>query len=104
MKASELDPKFGEAYLQLGILSMDRKDYRQSIDFFTRAVEVNPQLGDAHYRLGVAYQRIGLASKAKQEFERHDAMKKAQVEAVEQQRTKVKQFMVVLQGESAYAK
>lgn len=103
-KAVELDPKSGEAYLQLGILSMDKKDYRQSIDFFTRAVEANPQLGDAHYRLGVAYQRIGLAAKAKQEFERHDAIEKAQAEAVEQQRTKVKQFMVVLQGQSAYAK
>lgn len=103
-KAVELDPKFGEAYLQLGILSMDRKDYQQSIDFFTRAVEANPQLGDAHYRLGVAYERVGSAAKAKQEFERHDAMEKAQAEVVEQQRTKVKQFMVVLQGESAYAK
>jgi tetratricopeptide (TPR) repeat protein len=103
-KAVELDPKSGEAYLQLGILSMDKKDYRQSIDFFTRAVEANPQLGDAHYRLGVAYQRIGLAAKAKQEFERHDAIEKAQAEAVEQQRTKIKQFMVVLQRQSAYAK
>jgi len=104
MKAIELDPKLGEAYLQLGILSMDKKDYPQSIDFLTKAVEANPQLGDAHYRLGVVYQRVGSAAKAKQEFERHDAIEKAQAEAVEQQRSKVKQFMVVLQGESANAK
>jgi tetratricopeptide (TPR) repeat protein len=103
-KAVELDSKFGEAYLQLGILSMDKKDYRQSIDFFTKAVEANPQLGDAHYRLGVAYQRVGLAGKAKEEFERHNAIEKAQSEAVEQQRIKVKQFMVVLQKQSADVK
>jgi tetratricopeptide (TPR) repeat protein len=103
-KAVELDPKSGEAYLQLGTLSMEKKDYQEAIDFFTRAVEANPQLGDAHYRLGVAYQRVGSAAKAQQEFSRHDATEKAQAEAVEQQRTKVKQFMVVLQGESAYAK
>lgn len=104
MKAVELDPMIGEAYLQLGIMSMDKRDYQQSIDFFTRAVEANPQLGDAHYRLGIVYQRVGSAVKAKQEFERHDAIEKAQAEAVERQRSKVKQFMVVLQGESAYSK
>jgi tetratricopeptide (TPR) repeat protein len=104
MKAVELDPKLGEAFLQLGILSMDKKDYQQSIDFLTKAIEANPQLGDAHYRLGVVYQRVGSAAKAKQEFEQHDAIEKAQAEAVERQRSKVKQFMVVLQGESASAK
>jgi tetratricopeptide (TPR) repeat protein len=104
LKATELDPKLGEAYLQLGILSMDKKEYRQSIDLFKKAVGANPQLGDAHYRLGVAYQRTGLAVQAKQEFEQHDAIEKAQAEAVEQKRTKVKQFMVVLQGQSADAK
>jgi tetratricopeptide (TPR) repeat protein len=103
-KAIESDPRYGEAYFQLGILSADKKDYRQAIDLFTKAVEANPQLGDAHYRLGVAYQRIGLEAKAKQEFEQHEAIEKAQAEAVEQQRTKVKQFMVLLQGQSADAK
>ena len=96
-KAVELDSKFAEAYLQLGILSLDMKDYPQTIDYLTRAVSANPQLADAHYRLGVAYQRLGSTAKARQEFELHDAMEKAQAEAVEQQRTKVKQFMVVLQ-------
>jgi tetratricopeptide (TPR) repeat protein len=98
------DPKFGEAYLQLGVLSADRKDYRQAIDFFTKAVEANPRLGDAHYRLGMAYQRTGSAEKAKQEFARHDEIQKAQAVAVEQQRHTVKQFMVVLQGQSPGAK
>ncbi|MEG9435158.1 carboxypeptidase regulatory-like domain-containing protein [Edaphobacter sp. HDX4] len=104
LKATELDPKLGEAYLQMGILSMDRKEYRQSIDLFTKAVEANPQLGDAHYRRGVSYQRLGLAVQAKEEFEQHDAIERAQAQAVEQKRTRVKQFMVVLQGQSADAK
>lgn len=103
-KAAEADPRYGEAYLQLGILSADKRDYRQAIDFFNKATEVNPQLGDAFYRLGVAYQRIGLAPKAQQEFERHDAIEKSQAEAVEQQRHKVKQFMVVLQDQPQFVK
>jgi tetratricopeptide (TPR) repeat protein len=103
-KAIEIDPKFGEAYLQLGILSVDRKDYRQAIDLFTKAIEANPQVADAHYRLGVAYQRTGAVDKARQEFARHDEIEKSQAQDVEQQRRKVKQFMVVLQGQSASAK
>lgn len=104
MKAAELDSSLGEAYLQLGILSMDKKAYQESVNLFTKAIQSNPQLGEAHYRLGVAYQRLGLATQARQEFERHDVIEKAQAEAVEQQRTRVKQFMVVLQGQSADGK
>jgi tetratricopeptide (TPR) repeat protein len=103
-QAAELDPKFGEAYLQLGILCMDKKDYRRAIDYFTKAVEANPQLGDAHYRLGMAYQRIGSATRAQQEFERHDAIEKSEAAVVEQQRHSIKQFMVVLQGQSQEVK
>jgi tetratricopeptide (TPR) repeat protein len=100
MKAVELDPNLGEAYLQLGILMMNKKEYRQAIDLFTKAIQANPNLGDAHYRLGVAYQRIGQAAEAREQFERHDAIEKAQAEEVERQRTQVKQFMVVLQDQS----
>lgn len=103
-QAAAVDPNLGEAFLQLGILAMEKKEYRPAIDLFTKALQANPQLGDAHYRLGVAYQRIGLAAQAKEEFERHDAIKKAQAEAVEQQRTRVRQFMVVLQGQPTAAK
>jgi tetratricopeptide (TPR) repeat protein len=103
-KAAEADPKFGEAYLQLGVLRMDEKDYQQAIHFFTKAIEANPQLGDAHYRLGVVYRRIGLSAKARQEFAQHDAIEKSKAEAVDQQRHKVKQFMVVLQTQPLGAK
>lgn len=98
-KSIEIDPKYGEPYLQLGILSANKKDYAQAIDEFTRAIEVNPQMADAHYRLGVMYQRIGEEVKAKQEFQRHKEIEQAQAEAVEQQRHQVRQFIVVLRGQ-----
>jgi tetratricopeptide (TPR) repeat protein len=100
----EINPKYGEGYLQLGILSESKKDYARAIDYFTRAIEANPQLADAHYRLGIAYGRVGAEAKAKQEFERHDEIKKVQAEATEQQRRDVKQFIVVLQGQPSRSK
>jgi tetratricopeptide (TPR) repeat protein len=100
----EINPKYGEAYLQLGILSESKKNYAQAIDYFTRATEANPQLADAHYRLGVAYRRASAEAKAKQEFERHDEIEKVQAEAVEQQRREVKQFIIVLQGQPSRSK
>lgn len=98
-----VDPKYAEAYLQLGILSASKKDYAQAIDYFDSAIESNPQLADAHYRLGVVYQRTGEETKAKREFDKHREIEEAQAEAVEQQRHEVKQFIVVLQGQPSHS-
>jgi len=98
-KAVAIDPKCGDAYLQLGILSSSQHDFARAIGFYTKAIEVDPQLGEAHYRLGVAYDRIGSPEKARQEFQLHDEMEKLQAAAVERQRREVKQFLVVLEGQ-----
>ena len=97
-KATTDDPKYGEAYLQLGNLYAGEHNSEKAISFYTKAIEVNPQLGEAHYRLGVAYERVGESSKAKEEFQLHDDIEKAQAAAVDRQRQEVKQFLVVLQG------
>jgi len=98
-KAVTIDPKCGDAYLQLGILSSSGRDLQKAIGFYTKAIEANPQLGDAHYRLGVAYDRVGETAKARQEFQLHDEIEKQQAAAIESQRREVKQFLVVLQGQ-----
>ena len=61
-KAVGIDPKCGDAYLQLGIF-LPQHDFEKAIGFYTKAIEVDPQLGEAHYRLGVAYDRIGSPGK-----------------------------------------
>jgi tetratricopeptide (TPR) repeat protein len=100
-KAVAIDPKCGDAYLQLGILSSSQHNFEKAIGYYTKAIEVDPQLGEAHYRLGVAYDRMGSPEKAKQEFQLHDEIEKLQAAAVERQRREVKQFLVVLQGQPA---
>ena len=97
-KAVAIDPKRGDAYLQLGILSSSQHNFEKAIGYYSQAIEVDPQLGEAHYRLGVAYDRIGSPEKAKEEFQLHDEIEKQQAAAVERQRRDVKQFLVILQG------
>ncbi len=94
-KAVTIDSKCSEAYLQLGIISASQRYFDKAIGFYTKAIEADPQLADAHYRLGVAYDRTGQPAKAKQEFQLHDQIKQQQAEATERQRREVKQFLVV---------
>jgi Flp pilus assembly protein TadD len=100
--AVAIDAKCGDAYLQLGILHASESNYRKAIGFYEKAIEVSPQLADAHYRLGVAYDRLGEPDKAQKEFQLHDEIKKQQAAAVEQERREVKQFLVVVPGQPAY--
>jgi tetratricopeptide (TPR) repeat protein len=99
-KAVTIDPKCGEAYLQLGIISATDRSFDTAIDFYKKAIEANPQLADAHYRLAMAYDRTGQSSKAKEELQLHDQIKQQQAEAIERQRREVKQFLIVQPGDS----
>jgi len=97
-KAVTIDSKCSEAYLQLGILSASQREFERAIGFYTKAIEGDPELADAHYRLGVAYDRTGQPAKAKQEFQLHDQIKQQQAEAIERQRREVKQFLFAQPG------
>src|SRR6266446_1213180 len=72
-KAVRLNPKLGAAYLQLGILYSQRKDFSRAISAYQKAIEVSPEevspekvtpeinetLEVAHYRLAQVYLRTG---------------------------------------------
>jgi Tfp pilus assembly protein PilF len=100
-KAVELDPECADAWMQLGILSFAKQDFKAAINDYRKAIEANPQLGEAHYRLGVAYDKSGDQAKARQEFELHDEIEKAQADAVERQRKAIQQFVVAPSGQTA---
>jgi tetratricopeptide (TPR) repeat protein len=100
-KAAAIDPKFGEAYLQLGILHSGRGRTEQAIRDYRKAIEVSPQLSEPHYRLGLAYRRAGEESKAEREFRVYEQMEKAETAAMESQRRELRQFMIILKDQPA---
>src|SRR3989440_1504840 len=102
-KAVRIDPKLGEAYLQLGILRTERGNFEQAIRDYTKAIEVSPPLSEAHYRLGSAYRRISEESKAEQEFREYEKIEKAETAAIERQRRELRQFLVILKDQPAAA-
>jgi tetratricopeptide (TPR) repeat protein len=100
-RAVTLDPKCADGYLQLGNLSASAKEWQQAIDLYQKAIEAEPELSDAHYRLGVAYERAGEKSKAREQFQLHDEIASKQAAEIQRQRVAVKQFLVVLPGQTA---
>ena len=100
-KAVSIDPKLGEAYLQLGILHSERGDFERAIRDYKKAIEISPQLSEAHYRLGVTYRRIKEESNAEEEFQEYEKMEKVDTAEIERQRRELRQFLVILKDQPA---
>jgi tetratricopeptide (TPR) repeat protein len=103
-KAVELDPKFGEAYLQLGILYADRKRMDEAIGAYQKAIEATPDLAEAHYRLGQAYAHTGEKLKAQQELALYEQVVKEQAAEAEKQQREIRQFVYTSKDRSPGAR
>ena len=125
LKAVHLDSKLGAAYLQLGILYSQRRDFTRAISAYREAIEVgaesansvvispgndsprsvSPQsddiLEEAHYRLAQAYTRTGDKVKAQEELELHDQLAKKTKEDTERKRREIQGFVVSLRGKDS---
>lgn len=98
-KAVAIDPKFGEAFLQLGILHFTQSKYEQAIRDYQKAAEVSPQLSEPHYRLGLTYRRKKEEVKGEQEFRVYEEMTKAETAAREKERRELRQFLIILRDQ-----
>jgi tetratricopeptide (TPR) repeat protein len=114
-KAVHLDPKLGAAYLQLGILYSQRKDFPRAISAYQKAIEVSPEavspeqatpeinetLEVAHYRLAQAYLRTGNKTRAQEELQLHDKLAKKTKETTERERREIQQFVISLRHKNS---
>ncbi len=92
-KSIALDDKLAEAHLQLGILYADQHEYAKSLPEYTRAVTLNPNLPDAHYRLGQYYVRSGDKERAQREFQTFQQLQAQHQSEVDKERAEVRQFV-----------
>jgi len=95
-KAIRLDAKFGAAYLQLGILDSERRDFLAAIANYRLAIQADSKLEEAHYRLAQAYRQIGEADKAKAEVQIYDQLAKESADKTERERHEIRQFVYTL--------
>jgi tetratricopeptide (TPR) repeat protein len=93
IEAVQLNPKFADVYLELGILATQRNDLPAAIRYYDQAVNADPTMVDAYYRLANTYERTHETDKAKAAFARHDELARMQANAAEQQRKAIKQFI-----------
>jgi tetratricopeptide (TPR) repeat protein len=103
-KAIHLDPTLGPAYLQLGILYSERKDFSNAIPAYQKAIQATPDMEEAHYRLAQVYRQAGETSKAQAELQRYEQISKDKAAETERQRHEVLQFVYELRDPATHAK
>jgi serine/threonine protein kinase len=72
-KALALDPNLAEGYFSKGLIlwtPYKRFPHEQAVQAYKRALELNPNLDEAHHQLGFVYLHIGLLDKGWQEIEK----------------------------------
>jgi tetratricopeptide (TPR) repeat protein len=92
-KSIALDAKIAEPHVQLGNIYADRHDYERSIPEYLRALELNPNLSDAHYRLGTDYVHVGKKDLAQKEFDVYQQLRAQHLAEVDKARAEVQQFV-----------
>lgn len=92
-KSIALDEKLAEAHVQLGNLYADQHEYAKSIPEYVRALELNPNLPDPHYRLGTDYVHLGQKDRAQAEFDLYQKLRAQHLAEVDKERAEVQQFV-----------
>ena len=92
-KSIALDGSLPEAHLQLGNLYMDQREYDRAIPEYVRALELDPNQADAHYRLGTGYVHTGKKDLAQKEFDVYQQLRAQHLAEVDKERADVKQFV-----------
>ncbi len=63
--ALQINLKYGEVFEELGHFCVTQRLYKESVEFFKKAIEINPRLWKAYAALGANLMRIGEETAAK---------------------------------------
>ncbi len=72
-KATESDPNFAQAFLDLGEVCLETRDYPPAVAALKRALELSPDLDAAHLQLGYALLAQGYTEEAIPHLQRVNA-------------------------------
>lgn len=100
-KSVALDDTLPEAHVQLGNLYAGQHLYDKSITEYKRALELDPNLSDAHYRLGTDLVHTGQKEDAQKEFAIYQKLRSEHLAEIDKERAEVQQFVVSTQAEGS---
>jgi tetratricopeptide (TPR) repeat protein len=100
-KSISLDDTLPEAHVQLGDLYAGQHQYDKSIPEYVRALELNPNLSDAHYRLGTDYVHVGKKDQAQNEFAVYQKLRAEHLAESDKERAEVQQFVYSEKSDSS---
>lgn len=92
-RAIAVDPALAEGHLQLGNLSSDQGKFAEAIPEYLRALELDSDLADAHYRLGQAYVRTGQRDLAQEQLQQYQQIRASHLADLDKQRADIRQFV-----------
>ena len=95
-RAIALDPRYGDAYLQLGILLASEQKYADAVPEFRQALNYSADTGPIHYRLFQVLRRLGNTAAAQQELAIFQQRRSKDTTAAEQQNAAVEQFVYTM--------
>ena len=98
-RAIALDPKFGDAYLELGLLQSEKREYAQAVASLQKAIEFTPLPDQAHLRLAQVYREMGDTEKAKKESALYEEVSAKKKEQLARDRKELGQFVYTMQGD-----
>lgn len=91
-----INPDYADAYFQLGNLYSERHSYEEAIVQYERALKVNANSANFHYRLGQALARAGNSARAQEEFTIFDRLRKTDTDATNKQQNQIQQFVYTI--------
>lgn len=95
-KTIHLNPTLAPPYLLLGILNSEQKDFPNAISAYRKAIEVSPNIEEAHYRLSQAYELSGEKDKAQEELDLYKQLSNNSAQQAERERKDLQQFVFTL--------
>jgi len=95
-RAVAVDPNYSDAYFQLVILYSDQHKYSEAVEQFERALKINPDSANAHYRLGQALARLGNETRAHEEFAVFERLRKSESDETTTKQNQIQQFVYTM--------
>lgn len=100
-KSIAIDGKNAETHLQLGIAYATQHEYAKAYPEYMRALQLDPELPDVHFRLGQYYARAGGKEQADQEFDTYKKLHAQHLADVDKERAEVQQFVYAARSASS---